>query len=628
MRKVQLYLAPSQALALISERVGQLRKLSNKKFLLLPLLAALLFPSLAFAWPADSSWKPILRGGTQLQDQIGDSNNERNVVSEAGKAAAYYYNDGTDLFFRIRLDDSPEGSGGQGYLEPFGWGMEFDTDGVVDTYEYLIMLDGIATEEISIRRNTVQGNIDDPSDNAEVQLYADPLSPSNYRIVAADTFVHSTQDYFIDWKVDFAAYLAATGLSPDQPIRTYWGTSNNTSSLAADLCDITGSDTLSASFSDVVTFWGTTATTAVVSFADDILGNGNPAIADISDNLFVKVVDGDRNFTPDAAQVLSAAIAGGGDSETVTLTETGLDTGIFTGQLPTAYSAVATGSDGILQALGGTVFTVTFIDTIDSAFPVNRDQPRTASITMRAASVTAAKVVSSPSAVGKDNLVYTVTITSAGPGNARVSEVIDTLPAGFTYSAGTTSGLTTSDPAVAGQVLTWTGPWIVNSGSSATLSFTAQAGGPRATAYNNVTMNGRNFPSVSTGDTAPVQVVAPIVSIVKSADPAAAAPGQEITYTIHYKNTGDSSAHTLLLLDSAPLNTTYVAGSLRAGDASSTYATATPRTDGAGEGSWPEVQGEAVGGNITFNIISLEADDGVADSGPDEGKAYFKVLIQ
>jgi uncharacterized repeat protein (TIGR01451 family) len=626
LRKALLHLASSQALALKSERVGQLRKLSKK----ISFLAALCFllPSLALAWPVDSAWKPILRGGTQLQDQIGDSNNERNVVSEAGKAAAYYYNDGTDLFFRIRLDDSPEGSGGQGYLESFGWGMEFDTDGVVNTYEYLIMLDGIATEEISIRRNTFQGNIDDPSDNAELQLYADPLSPSNHRIVAADTFVHGTQDYFIDWKVDFAGYLAATGLSPDQPIRTYWGTSNNTSSLAADLCDITGSDTLSASFSDVVTFWGTTATTATVSFSGDILGNGSPAIADISDNLFVKVVDGDRNFTPDAAQVLSALIAGGGDSETVTLTETGPDTGIFTGQIQSEYNPAAVPANGILQALGGTVFTVTFIDIIDSSFPVNRDQPRTDAITMRAASVSASKTVSSPTAVGKDNLTYTVTITNAGPGNARVSEIIDTLPANFAYSAGTTSGLTTSDPAISGQVLTWTGPWTVNSGSSAVLSFTAQAGGPRGTVFNNVTVNGRNFPSASTGDTAPVQVRAPQVLITKYADPAAAAPGQEITYTIHYRNVGDSSAHTLLLLDSAPLNTTFVAGSLRAGDGSSDYATATTRTDGAGEGSWPEVQGEAGGGNITFNITSLAPDDGVPNSGPDEGKAYFKVLIQ
>ncbi|TLN03179.1 hypothetical protein FDZ71_12690 [bacterium] len=98
-------------------------------------VAALLAPSLAFAWPADANWKPILIGGLPLQDINTDANTARNIVSSAGNAAAYYYNDGTDIFFRVRLDASPQGGGGQGYLTPFGWGMEFDTDGGLNTYE-------------------------------------------------------------------------------------------------------------------------------------------------------------------------------------------------------------------------------------------------------------------------------------------------------------------------------------------------------------------------------------------------------------------------------------------------------------------------------------------------------------
>jgi uncharacterized repeat protein (TIGR01451 family) len=508
--------------------------------------------------------------------------------------------------------------------------MLFDTDGVLNTYEYLIMVDGISqVENVSIRRNTSQKTIDSPSDASEMELYNVPLVTGvNYRILPANTSINGTQDYFLDWSLNFQDYLAATGLSPDQPIRTYWGSSNSTQSLAADVCDVGGSDTLSAGFSDVVTFWGTTTTNGTVSFAGDLLGNGNPSTADIAANLYIKVIDGDRNFTPDVAQTLTATIAGNGDSANVTLAETAPDSGVFTGQIPTEYASVPNPADLILQALGGTVFTVTYFDAVDASIPVRTNLPRTAPITMRASAVTVTKTVSPSAAAGRAPLTYTITITNAGPGNARVSDIIDTLPASFTYTSATTSGLTASDPSIAGQALTWTGPWTLNPGSSATLSFSAKAGGPRGTVYNNVTVTGKSFAPVSTGDTAPVQVIAPLVSLTKSVDPAAALPGQEITYTVHYKNAGDASAHTLLVLDSIPPNTVYIAGSLRAGDGSSTYATATPRTDAPGEAGWPEVQGEVSGSNITFNITSLAADDGIPDSGPDEGKAYFKVQVQ
>jgi hypothetical protein len=65
-----------------------------------------------------------------------------------------------------------------------------------------------------------------------------------------------------------------------------------------------------------------------------------------------------------------------------------------------------------------------------------------------------------------------------------------------------------------------------------------------------------------------------------------------------------------------------VTGSLRIGNAASTYATANPLTDAADADA-----GQSGGAGVIFTIGAVAADDGVANSGSDEGKVYFKVRI-
>ena len=84
------------------------------------------FPSPLFAWPTSDQWKPVLKGGQLLQDDNRDAQGSRNVVSDSTHGAAYIFCDGTYFYFRLRLETSPAGSGGQGFLQPYGWGVEFD----------------------------------------------------------------------------------------------------------------------------------------------------------------------------------------------------------------------------------------------------------------------------------------------------------------------------------------------------------------------------------------------------------------------------------------------------------------------------------------------------------------------
>ena len=57
-----------------------------------------------------------------------------------------------------------------------------------------------------------------------------------------------------------------------------------------------------------------------------------------------------------------------GDSETVTLTETGINTGVFTGSIVSSAGAPNAGN-GTLQVMPGETVTVTYIDTSTAVYP-------------------------------------------------------------------------------------------------------------------------------------------------------------------------------------------------------------------------------------------------------------------
>lgn len=114
----------------------------------------------------------------------------------------------------------------------------------------------------------------------------------------------------------------------------------------------------------------------------------------------------------------------------------------------------------------------------------------------------------------------------------------------------------------------------------------------------------------------------PVLAVVKTVDKPSAAPGEILTYSVDYQNTGGGLAYNVVVIDTVPEFTTYVAGSLRIGDAASTYATATPLTDATGDD-----EGEFDGSTATFFFGPVPPDDGSPGSGPDEGRVYLRLLI-
>ena len=100
---------------------------------------------------------------------------------------------------------------------------------------------------------------------------------------------------------------------------------------------------------------------------------------------------------------------------------------------------------------------------------------------------------------------YTITVNNPGA-DATLGSISDTLPAGFTYTPGSSSGATTADPSIAAQVLTWAGPFAVAAGSSVTLHFGVTVSSVAGTYTNQASADAGAAGIAATGPTAPITV--------------------------------------------------------------------------------------------------------------------------
>ena len=94
------------------------------------------------------------------------------------------------------------------------------------------------------------------------------------------------------------------------------------------------------------------------------------------------------------------------------------------------------------------------------------------------------KTADNPTSAAGTTNGYNITISNTNPDAVTLSSITDTLPAGFAYVSGSTTGVTTSNPSVAAQVLTWSGPFVVPANSSVTLDFSVTVANAAGDYYN------------------------------------------------------------------------------------------------------------------------------------------------
>jgi uncharacterized repeat protein (TIGR01451 family) len=328
-------------------------------------------------------------------------------------------------------------------------------------------------------------------------------------------------------------------------------------------------------------------------------GNNGPHTLTYSPNetIYVRVIDFDENANPLVVETVTVVILGsGGDSETITLTETGPNTGIFTGGVPASSTVPGTSNNGTLYAILGSIPVVNYVDN-DDALDTGSD---TALIpnTIANVSVTKTLLTDNPILIGEE-VQYRLRVTNTGNLTLNTVQVIDTYPSDkLTFVSATPSP--NFSPA---GTLTWTNIGSLVAGASADIivNFTGSAAAAPATNTVNVTTTTTGGVNPSASDTEPVIITRPRVEVTKTLDASTLGPvnkGDNVIFNISVQNTGTTAITNL------PLEDLY-------SDALFEYVSASPTPDGVGAGSllWNDLTGAgSLAVNATLNIsVTLKA---------------------
>ncbi len=177
---------------------------------------------------------------------------------------------------------------------------------------------------------------------------------------------------------------------------------------------------------------------------------------------------------------------------------------------------------------------------------------------------------------------YSVIVRNQDDDQEQVTHINDHLPPGFSYVAGSSSGVTTNNPNVndhhdgdgeSYQELDWNLSSlhiVLQPGEQVALEFQTQATLMQGN-YCNEAWAEPGAEKTSSGLTARITVGSPLnglcpgeaMRLTKTVDPATAAGGvlTTFTYTIAMKNTGTEELYVSKLVDLLPVDFTYVSGS-------------------------------------------------------------------
>lgn len=190
----------------------------------------------AATFPPDASYVPLRCGAEVMTDPLGDQPpalDERDLVGDVNAPAGLRAADAQFLYLRIRVDRDPAPGG---TLRPFAWGMAFDLDGNLATYELLITVDGIATPAgtVSVFTNRTTTLANDPADPADTPAAATLTFASAAGTIGAGSSFGGTADFFVDIAVPWAT-LGPLGLDRDTRTYVWVGSSSIANALDGDI---------------------------------------------------------------------------------------------------------------------------------------------------------------------------------------------------------------------------------------------------------------------------------------------------------------------------------------------------------------------------------------------------------
>jgi hypothetical protein len=201
-------------------------------------LCCVVLPATAGAqvFPADSAFLPLRCDDAPMQDRLADQSgalDERDIVGDPDAPAGLRAADDTYLYLRLRLEEDPAPAGA---IRPFSWGMQFDTDGDLGTYEVMVLADGTAggAGTIALFRNTLTMVRNDPNDPADLPAAMTYSFGTNARTLPAPGPSYGgSADFFLDIAVPWGD-LVRLGLDRDTPTYVWAASSSTANSLNGD----------------------------------------------------------------------------------------------------------------------------------------------------------------------------------------------------------------------------------------------------------------------------------------------------------------------------------------------------------------------------------------------------------
>ncbi|WP_282137851.1 carboxypeptidase regulatory-like domain-containing protein [Rossellomorea aquimaris] len=190
------------------------------------------------AFPSNAQYTPVLVGGTPLFDVLGDESPvSTDIVGNSTFPAGFFAYDGTNVYFRLRLNGDPRNNQLTGFRN-FSWGVLINTTGVAGTYDWLFNVDGL-NNRVSLIKNTVKlvNSWNDPAEGTGGgnPNFAQKITNFDFaRVSPADSSIGGEQDFFLDWFLPASTVFSFLGINASSAIRAVYFTSANANNFNKD----------------------------------------------------------------------------------------------------------------------------------------------------------------------------------------------------------------------------------------------------------------------------------------------------------------------------------------------------------------------------------------------------------
>ena len=250
-----------------------------------------------------------------------------------------------------------------------------------------------------------------------------------------------------------------------------------------------------------------------------------------------------RDLLPQGLTYLSASPAPSGPGLRWNLGSLPADgTGTITVRLQAPTTAIS-GTQYLNQAI---------VDTLSRDRDPSNDISQATTIVRPNADLTLVKTGTPGPILSGGTVTYTLAYRNAGPSQATEVRIVDTPPAGFTF--------TSSNPApasTAGGVLTWQlGSLDAGDTGSIEVVGTLTGEGASIDRVNTARISSPATPDPVPGNntsTSTTRVLQPDLSIVKTDGQTQAQPGDELTYTLTIRNSGPITATNITITETPPV---------------------------------------------------------------------------